>query len=397
VIRRSILVYRSQLLPISETFIDAQVKALKRFSPHMIGFDRSVPNTLHIPNDSVICSEYGRFPAAISAKLYYVMGVVPTLYRPELCHRLEALKPSFLHAHFAPDAVSALPLAKRLRIPLVVTLHGHDVTIRDSVVRTSVRGRSYLARRARLWRSATAFLCDSEFLYRKAVQLGFPEHKLQVHYIGTDCDVFTVSNQQRQKNLVLFVGRLVEKKGCEYLIRAVAELHRQQEDSELVIIGDGPLRQSLELLSRELGLTCRFLGSQPSCVIRKWLAIARVFCAPSLTAATGDSEGLGLVFAEAQASGTPVVSFDHGGIPEVVRDGETGLLAPERDYRMLASHLHRYLTDDDFWQQSSARGAAWIREAFNLSVQTRKLEAIYESLLDGAGEEHAETNGCKHQ
>jgi colanic acid/amylovoran biosynthesis glycosyltransferase len=375
-------VYRSQLLPISETFIQAQTEALTHFLPHFVGFERSSPGTLRIPGDSIICSEYTRLPATVSSKLYNVMGAAPILHRPELCHRLEALQPSLVHAHFAPDAVSALPLVARLNVPLIVTLHGYDVTMLDEVVKQSIRGRSYLSRRERLWQSASAFICVSDFIRREAIEKGFPEHKLRVHNIGIDCKVFTPSDGQRQDNLVLFVGRLVEKKGCEYVIRAVAELQKQPAGPQLVVIGDGPLRQSLETLSQELGLSSRFLGSQPSSVIRDWLQVARVFCAPSLTAESGDSEGLGLVFAEAQACGTPVVSSFHGGVPEVVRHGETGLLAPERDYQMLAEHLRRYLTDDNLWRESSIRGVEWIRERFNLATQTRQLEEIYQQVLN---------------
>ncbi len=355
---------------------------MKCFRPHFVGFERSRPGTLRIPSDSIICSEYSRLPATVSNKLYNIVGAVPMLHRPELCHRLEALRPSLLHAHFAPDAVSALPLVERLSIPLVVTLHGYDVTVLDTVVKQSVRGRSYLSRRRRLWRSASAFICVSDFIRRKAIEAGFPEHKLLVHHIGVDCEAFAPADQQRQKNLILFVGRLVEKKGCEYVVRAVAELQKQQERVELVVIGDGPLRPSLEALSQELDLTCTFLGSQPSAVVQKWVRTARIFCVPSVTAATGDSEGLPLVLAEAQASGTPVVSSIHAGIPDVVRHGETGLLAPERDYQMLAEHLRRYLTNDHFWRESSARGVEWIRERFNLSTQTHKLEEIYQHVLD---------------
>jgi glycosyltransferase involved in cell wall biosynthesis len=96
-----------------------------------------------------------------------------------------------------------------------------------------------------------------------------------------------------------------------------------------------------------------------------------------VTAATGDSEALGMVFAEAQASGTPVVSSNHGGISEVVIDGETGLLAPERDTEALAIRLSRLLGDDELWQRYSDRAADWAERCFDLEVQTRKLERIY--------------------
>ena len=366
---------------VSETFIKAQTECLKKFAPQFVGIER-VAGSLALSGDPILGTDYGRFPRPVQKRLYDLVGLEQVLHRPAFYEKIRSVDAELLHAHFATDSVAAMPLSARLQIPLVVTLHGYDVTTRDKVFGAYLAGRAYLMLRERLWRSASAFICVSDFIRRKAIEQGFPEHKLRVHNIGIDCKVFTPSDGLRQNNLVLFVGRLVEKKGCEYVIRAVAELQKQRVDAELVIIGDGPLRQSLEALTQELGLSCKFLGSQPSSVIRNWLQVAGVFCAPSLTAASGDSEGLGLVFAEAQACGTPVVSSFHGGVPEVVRHGETGLLAPERDYQMLAEHLRRYLTDDNLWRESSIRGIEWIRERFNLATQTRQLEEIYQHVLD---------------
>jgi glycosyltransferase involved in cell wall biosynthesis len=151
--------------------------------------------------------------------------------------------------------------------------------------------------------------------------------------------------------------------------------------SELTIIGDGPLRLSLQALARELNLRCRFLGTQPSVVIREALQKARIFCAPSLTAANGDSEGLGVVFGEAQAMGVPIVSSEHGGIPEIVADRVTGLLAPERDYKALADALCLLLADEDLWERLHRAGPQRIEQRFDLKTQTAVMENIYSGIL----------------
>jgi glycosyltransferase involved in cell wall biosynthesis len=276
-----------------------------------------------------------------------------------------------MHAHFAPDGALAVSLAEKLGIPLVVTLHGYDVTIRTD----------FHTRYRKLWRKADRFICVSEFIRKKAIEAGFPPEKLVVHYTGVDCSQFTaLETDKRDPALIVFVGRLVEKKGCEYLLRAMGMMATHSELStpaRLVIIGDGPLRTDLEALSRVLNLDVQFLGAQPSEVVRKWIGKARVLCNPSVIAANGDSEGFGMVFAEAQAMGTPVVSSLHGGIPEAVCDGKTGLLAEERDVTALATHLHRFLTDDVLWQSCSVKGTAWVRQQFDLIRQTSLLEDIY--------------------
>jgi len=86
--------------------------------------------------------------------------------------------------------------------------------------------------------------------------------------------------------------------------------------------------------------------------------------------------------------GVPVVSFQHGGIPEVVRHGETGLLAPERDTATLAQHIERLITDDQLWEQYSRAGVAWVQRQFDLEEQTRKLEEIYKMVSERSGRSH---------
>jgi len=108
---------------------------------------------------------------------------------------------------------------------------------------------------------------------------------------------------------------------------------------------------------------------------------ARVFCVPSITAHSGDTEGFGMVFAESQAMGLPVASFSSGGIPEVVVHGETGLLAIEKDWESLARHIISLLTDDPLWRHYSATAVARVREVFDLQRQTEILEDLYDRVL----------------
>ena len=175
----------------------------------------------------------------------------------------------------------------------------------------------------------------------------------------------------------MFVGRLVEKKGCSYLLEAMAQVLGKHRNARVVVIGDGPLRATLETSARQLNVPAEFLGPQSAPIVREWMSRARIFCAPSVTAANGDSEGLGMVFAEAQAMGTPVVTFRHGGIPEVVLHEKTGLLAEERNVPELATQLSRLLEGDALWNQLSEQGVAMIRERFDVRRQTSMLEDLY--------------------
>ena len=183
----------------------------------------------------------------------------------------------------------------------------------------------------------------------------------------------------RDQKLIVFVGRLVEKKGCSYLIEALAKIGAPKVHLE--VIGDGPLRPCLEELAARLGVRARFLGAQPASVVLDRMAKARVFCGPSVRAENGDSEGFGMVFAEAQALGTPVVSTMHTAIPEVVLHGKTGLLAPERDADTLSQHLQTLLENDALWSAFHHRGVEHVRRSFDLTKQTIRLQQLYDSAL----------------
>ena len=209
-----------------------------------------------------------------------------------------------------------------------------------------------------------------------------PERTI-VHSIGVDVERFKPPWPGSEEKMVLFVGRLVEKKGCASLIEAMAEVQQRSPAAELVVIGGGPLRADYEARAAALRVRCRFLGTQPTAAVREWMARAAVFCVPSVVAASGDAEGFGMVFIEAQAMGLPVVSTRSGGIPEAVKHGETGLLVTERDPRALAAAILALMENDELWQRYSVAGRTRVVDHFNLVRQTERLENVFEQLLAG--------------
>jgi colanic acid/amylovoran biosynthesis glycosyltransferase len=327
-------------------------------------------------SESIVLVERRSIQARLHKLAYLLTGIAPSFHR-----RIAARKPSLLHAHFILDGIHALWIANGLKLPLAVTLHAHIPTSHGRALRRiSFDNMIYSLRLPMLWKSTGVFICVSDFIRQRALQLGYPSAKLRVHYIGVDRQLFRPSTEARDPRLVVFVGRLVERKGVMYLLEAMAEVRKQIPDAHVVIIGTGPDRSALEKQSSDLNVNARFLGGLSDPEMRQWLSRAKLFVGPSITALDGDAEALGMVFAEAQATGLPVVSCWHGGIPEVVRDGETGLLAPERDSRALAAHIIRFLSDDAFWQECSNRAVRWVEERFDLVKQTQELEQIYSSL-----------------
>lgn len=368
------VIYRHSLLPASETFVKSQAEAMQEFTPYYVG-SRLVQG-LSLPKERTLTVNQGGLAGRIKEVSSKLIG-----FTPNFIQQIRDLNPALIHAHFGQDSAMALPLAQNLHVPLLVTFHGFDITVKDEHTPPSVGYWNYLRRREAIKREARLFIAVSEFIKGKLLDRGFPADKIVVHYIGVDIKLFQPNPALQRNSVVLFVGRLVEKKGCEYLIEAMSKVQTAMPEVELVVIGNGPLRLSLEQLAEKKLKRYQFLGVQPPEIVQTWMQRAKVFCVPSVTAKSGDAEGFGLVFAEAQAMGLPVVSFASGGIPEAVAHGETGLLTTERDSDGLATHILRLLEDKELWQQFSQRGQERVRTIFNLHNQTRVLEKIYEERI----------------
>lgn len=370
--RPTVGIVRHQQFKPSETFIAAQAMSLRSFRPLFVARDK-IPARPGV--DSVSVADLGR-PALLS----YTLARRPGPLRAALAERRVRL----LHAHFGVEGVYATPLAKALRVPLVTTLHGFDVTVTTAKLLASGKPSwiNYVAWRRALFGYGAVFLCVSEHIRRRALEWGYPADRLVVLPIGVDVDRIRPTPMTEAPR-ILHVARLVEKKGTADLLRAFAECRRAVPAAELVIVGEGPLREPLKALAAELGVAdgVRFLGARPYAETLKQVGRARVLCLPSVTAASGDQEGLGMVFLEAAAAGKPVVGTDHGGIPEAVTDGVNGFLVPERSPAVLAERLLTLLRDPQLCDQLGKAGRELVVDRFNLHRQTAKLETLYGTLL----------------
>ena len=370
-----VIVFAERVLPSTCHFIPVQVNQLRLFAPVYAGLAPSNKN-LELDRVPIMLRTDRSAVSKVSRELYRWTGKGPAA---KFHAHLRGVEARLIHAHFGEGGPPALFLSKRLNIPLILHLHGGAELMTDANLRSKWYLWPFLAYRRRLWKRASAFLCVSEYVRGRALKAGFPADKTHVHFNGLDCKFFTPRMPVGEKvpNLVLYVGRLIPYKGCDYLIRAMQLVERDRPGSRLVVIGDGSSRRGLQELAQSLEINCTFLGELKPAEVRSWLEKARVFCAPSVTTQDGHSEAFGVVFLEAQAMGVPVVSFRHGGIPETMCEGVTGLLAEERDVEGLARQMLRYLDDDRFWSLSREEGMRWVRSNFDNSVQTAKLEEIY--------------------
>lgn len=370
-----VIIYRDWLLEPSETFVLGQAEALRSFTPYYVG--SRLRKGLLTPKERTLVLNRGDLMGWAREVAYKVAGFAPTLF-----HSVQKLKPVLIHAHFGIGGTLALPLRRALNVPMLVTYHGYEELIPDEVARRSYFShRVYVRRKEVLKREVQMFIAVSNFSKENLLKQGFPASKIIVHYIGIDTNAFQPDPTVPREPVVLFVARLVEKKGCEYLIRAMSRVQAVRPDVELVVIGDGELRPSLERLAYESLQRYRFLGVQPPESVRVWMNRAKVFSVPSVVAKSGDAEGFGMVFAEAQAMGLPVASFASGAIPEAVAHGEVGFLAAERDWEKLAKHILLLLEEDNTWHRFSEFGLRRVRALFDLQKQTSVLEEIYKQVL----------------
>ncbi|WP_427027100.1 glycosyltransferase [Enterobacter hormaechei] len=375
---KTVGIFRNQLFKGSEVFIQQQAEALQCFDKCYIG--RRLIGTKLEGSVACVLNEHGN----VYGKLAEMVNAITTSQLPYQSV-LKSQPLDLIHAHFAIDGLYALKLAQKKGIPLVTTLHGFDVTVsnKDLLASRSPAWINYLLHQHKVKSQGDKFICVSDFIARQALQHGFPESKIIQHYIGIDVNKYQPRAKEDDQGIILHVARLVEKKGTAVLINAVKQVKLLNPDVKLVIIGEGPLLDGLKAQVTSLGLdqTVTFTGALPHVDVMAWMRKASMLVLPSITAKTGDAEGLGMVLLEAAVTGVPVIGTQHGGIPEAIIDEQTGFLVKERDDKQLADRIS-YLSNNEnirFIMGTNAR--EFVNQKFNLSQQTTKLENIYQKLL----------------
>ena len=242
-----------------------------------------------------------------------------------------------------------------------------------------------------LFKRGDAFLPVCDYFARRLRELGCPPERIHIHYSGIDTTKFAFRDRQIDDRgiKILTVGRLTEKKGLEYSIRAVARLVARYPAIPYIIAGEGPLRPQLEDLICKLGMEkhVHLAGSLPAEEIKELLNNAHIFVLASVTAESGDQEGIPGSLKEAMATGLPVIATRHSGIPELVQDGVSGFLIPERDVDALAGKCEYLISHPQRRAEMGRAGRKFVEENFEISKLNRELVELYTrslETLDGA-------------
>ncbi len=286
-----------------------------------------------------------------------------------------SLRPDVVLAQFGPMGCRVQAACEQLGIPLAVYFHGYDASMEWVL-------RDYEQAYQKLWRGAAGIIVVSRAMRQKLISLGADPSKVWLNYCGVDLEQFKSSKRiERREKVILAVSRIVEKKGIPYTLQSFALLRKSYPNANLRIVGEGTGLQYCQGLSRELGIEAyvHFLGVGSREEVKRELQGADIFVQHSVVAENGDSEGSPVSISEAGAMALPVVATFHGGIPDIIINGKTGFLVPERDVEGMAAYLELLCRDGDLRKKMGEAARGRINDSFN---QKKTLDSLVQ-LLNG--------------
>jgi len=287
-----------------------------------------------------------------------------------------------LHAHFGPIGWWALPLKKALGLPILTTFYGYEFGPSAETLLGD-----WPRRRQELFDKGDLFLVEGPFMQHRLTRLGCRREKVQIQRVAIDLRQTPFRPRKLRsdnKVIVIFAGRFVEKKGLTYALQAVRDVRDMGFGVEFRIIGDGPLADQVYALIREnkLERDVRLFGFLDYHDYLREMREADILLQPSVTAASGDSEGgAPTTLLEAQALGMPVISTYHADIPNVVLPGRSAILVPERNSEALASAMAYLMGHPSMWEEMGRNGRDFVERFHDIDKERPALEDKYFSLL----------------
>jgi colanic acid/amylovoran biosynthesis glycosyltransferase len=288
---------------------------------------------------------------------------------------LAEVKAELLHIYFGHIAVHLLPLIQAWPKSSVVSFHGADVMV-------DLDKPAYRAATQQMLEAVRLVLVRSESLGRALINIGCPAGKIRLQHTGIPVSDIPFREREWPRNgawKFVQACRLIEKKGLRRSLRAFAAFAKQHPAATFTIAGEGPLRNELGRLAAELGIADKvfFPGFISQNQLRELFYQSHIFLHPSEVGGDGNQEGVPNSMLEAMASGLPVFATEHGGIPEAIENGQSGVLVPERDHEALAAALLDRTANPEALAAMARNGAEVVRKHFEQTGQTRQLEDYY--------------------
>ncbi|MEM0896888.1 MAG: glycosyltransferase [Verrucomicrobiota bacterium] len=357
-----------------------QVTGLQRFRTFVITRERKCED--RYPFDDVESQPKVRSNFVRRFWLKHIKKAPPIVYRGEygvIEKILSRRKADLLHVYFGHTGVHLLPFIRQWPGPTIVSFHGMDVQTRR-------HQEGYEEKLRALLKSVPLVLARSHSLKDRLLELGCDEGKFRLNRTGIPLENFPFKERSSPVDgawSFVQACRLIEKKGLDVALKAFAEFARDHPNARFAIAGEGPLAESMKNLAAELGIAekVRFAGFLSEGELRSLYESAHAFVHPSQLTADQNQEGVPNSMLEAMATGLPVLATQHGGIPEAVEDGVTGLLGPERDVEALLRGMRELAGNEERWKSMGRAASASVRENFEQSAQIEKLEMAYEEAI----------------
>jgi len=388
--KHSIAIYLQHYLAPSMTFIYRQLKMAEEiYSPIVLCSDQ-IESLDRFPYPSIDIKKRNFIEikkSYIFRKLYgkhELLSISPKLSRQQFkffSNILQLNKISLIHAHFGPSGLEIVDLAKKIGIPLLVTFHGYDASI-------LLKEKKYLTNIKKLFNYAR-IISVSRKMKQDLIYVGADPKQIEVIRCGIPVEFFEyikrepITNKFSQNKKIKFlqVSNFVEKKGHQYTVEAFRNFLQKNQNATLTFAGDGYLRNSIQKLCEEFEISDKvnFLGLVNSKSISKLMREADIFLHHSVTSRHGDMEGIPTVIMEAMATGLPVISTFHSGIPELIDNKVNGFLINERDINAYTETLLRI---ENFTESIGPKARKKVVEEFNLKTESQKLFNLYNSVLN---------------
>jgi glycosyltransferase involved in cell wall biosynthesis len=385
--KRVVASYCSSFLKSEMLHIYRQVKALRGVDTFVV--TKEVQNPERFPFDNIEIIPKRRTNLLVHGWLKFVVRRPPIVYRGEyqtLDSLLERHGADLMHIYFGHTGVHLLPFIEQWDKPCVVSFHGADVAHKPEI-------KDYPGKLRRLFNAVPLVFARSQSLVDRLVHLGCPPEKLRINRTGIPLNEFPFVDREPPSDgkwRVVQACRLITKKGVATSLRAFAIFKKDNPGAEFVIAGKGPLQPELEMLAGGLGILrdVHFVGflSQPK--LLELYASSHLFLHPSEISPNQDQEGVPNSVLEAMSTGLPVVATRHGGIPEAVDHGRTGLLVAEEDHVGLANAMQLITSSPGLFKQIGEGAHAAVVGRFEQDTQIDQLESFYEEAItmNGAAE-----------
>ena len=327
-----------------------------------------------------LCYEGGIFGNLKRYKITFFQ--LPLLFFFEFLNMIKLIKKekiNVIHAHWiVPQGFLAYLCKKLFKIPYVVTAHAGDIfPLKSSFFRfflsLTIKNSDYCT-------------ANSTFTKKELEKIS-GKKDIKIIPMGVDFNLFSQRDKNRnlmrkygiKREFILSVGRLAEKKGIKYLIMAMDNVVKKFPEAKLVIVGDGPERNNLEILAKKLNLgkNVIFVGRVENKYLPEFYSTADLFAGPSIVTKSGDTEGLGVVFLEALASGTCVVGNNIGGIPDIIENNKTGILVRQKDSKQLANAIIKLLSNPKLRKNLALNGQKKVKKIYSWDLIGKQFNELF--------------------